>query len=323
MNRKFVDLTGQRFSRLTVIKRHPINKERQATWHCVCDCGNEKVVAGSNLRRGHTKSCGCLSRERPAEVGRLKRKDVTGQVFGRLTVVRDAEDVFVPGEKKLKSKRRRRRVVCLCSCGNEITVRLDYLLAGDAVSCSCWRKEIFLARVTTHGLAARGPRANPLYARYKRYGVKPEQIKVLHWLQRGLCPVCEQPLSIETLSNTSLHNFHVDHDHGCPNHPSYKGCSDCIRGLLHGPCNTALPSIEKSPRLRAALKEYLAKRPLKSFLGWQEFFADIWPDVEKPKPYRSFSESQKQRVRLGMANAVANGKKLGRRPRTRLRKKAA
>lgn len=32
-------------------------------WKCVCSCGNETIVAGSDLRSGHTKSCGCLSDE--------------------------------------------------------------------------------------------------------------------------------------------------------------------------------------------------------------------------------------------------------------------
>ena len=49
---KFKDLTGQRFGMLTVIGRAPN--------HCgLCDCGNETVVVGCNLVRGHNKSCGC------------------------------------------------------------------------------------------------------------------------------------------------------------------------------------------------------------------------------------------------------------------------
>lgn len=54
------NLIGQRFGRLTPIKRIGIDNNRNATWLCQCDCGNEKIINGSNLRRGNTKSCGCL-----------------------------------------------------------------------------------------------------------------------------------------------------------------------------------------------------------------------------------------------------------------------
>ena len=53
------DLTGQRFGRLTVIERAE-NKGEEACWKCRCDCNNEVFVRGSSLRKGTTKSCGCL-----------------------------------------------------------------------------------------------------------------------------------------------------------------------------------------------------------------------------------------------------------------------
>lgn len=57
------DLTGQRFGRLTVVNRAGSGKDRQALWLCQCDCGNNCIVYASNLRKGHTKSCGCLQKE--------------------------------------------------------------------------------------------------------------------------------------------------------------------------------------------------------------------------------------------------------------------
>lgn len=62
------DLTGQRFGRLTVIKRDGTNKNGSATWLCKCDCGTEKVVCGRELVKGDTKSCGC-SRHDPRKHG--------------------------------------------------------------------------------------------------------------------------------------------------------------------------------------------------------------------------------------------------------------
>lgn len=57
----FIDLTGQRFGRLTVQHRSPA--KGQARWLCQCDCGTEKVVPSDRLRLGETRSCGCLHRE--------------------------------------------------------------------------------------------------------------------------------------------------------------------------------------------------------------------------------------------------------------------
>ena len=58
---RFTDLTGKKFGRLTVIKRSfPNNKYNHSRWLCRCDCGRTKVVMGSSLIQGNTKSCGCL-----------------------------------------------------------------------------------------------------------------------------------------------------------------------------------------------------------------------------------------------------------------------
>ena len=56
-----IDLTGKRFGRLTVIER-VISKPgcTNARWLCKCACGNEITVLGTTLRRGESKSCGCL-----------------------------------------------------------------------------------------------------------------------------------------------------------------------------------------------------------------------------------------------------------------------
>lgn len=62
---KFEDLTGKRFGRLTVIKRAPNSPASPSTrWHCVCDCGNETISYGTQLKNGSTKSCGCYGREK-------------------------------------------------------------------------------------------------------------------------------------------------------------------------------------------------------------------------------------------------------------------
>ena len=55
-------MIGQRFGRLTVIAKAP-SIDRNITWLCRCDCGNEKTVRQCCLKRGTTQSCGCLRKE--------------------------------------------------------------------------------------------------------------------------------------------------------------------------------------------------------------------------------------------------------------------
>lgn len=59
---KFIDLTGQKFGRLTVIKRAN-NIGRFTAWLCKCDCGITKIVQTGHLRQGRIISCGCWRKE--------------------------------------------------------------------------------------------------------------------------------------------------------------------------------------------------------------------------------------------------------------------
>lgn len=58
-----INLSGERFGRLFV-RSFSHTKNKHQYWDCVCDCGNNIVVEGSNLRRGKTQSCGCYMRDR-------------------------------------------------------------------------------------------------------------------------------------------------------------------------------------------------------------------------------------------------------------------
>lgn len=58
--RPAIDLSQQRFGRLLVLTRSGTSDGGCAMWKCRCDCGAEKIAVSSELRRGHTRSCGCL-----------------------------------------------------------------------------------------------------------------------------------------------------------------------------------------------------------------------------------------------------------------------
>lgn len=61
---KLIDLSGEIFGRLTVIKRTGTNNDGRPVWLCKCACGNFIHVSSHELRSGDTKSCGCLQKER-------------------------------------------------------------------------------------------------------------------------------------------------------------------------------------------------------------------------------------------------------------------
>lgn len=78
---KFIDLTGQKFGRLTVLKRVNNHKYYKPHWLCKCDCKNEIIVCGNEIKRGRTKSCGCLRKEiivkRSTKHGHSKREKMS------------------------------------------------------------------------------------------------------------------------------------------------------------------------------------------------------------------------------------------------------
>ena len=64
MHLNIANLSGEKFNRLKVLSYSHTSPARHAYWLCKCDCGNEVVVAASALKRGLTKSCGCLRSQR-------------------------------------------------------------------------------------------------------------------------------------------------------------------------------------------------------------------------------------------------------------------
>lgn len=139
---KPIDLTGQKFGRLSVIGRTPNNKAGRTMWKCRCDCGNERVVMGKSLRNGHTQSCGCLNKE---VVSNSCLVDRVGQRFGRLVVISRGADYIAPNGKKHVRWR------CLCDCGNESEVDACQLTGGRTKSCGCLHNDNLQAGNIKHG----------------------------------------------------------------------------------------------------------------------------------------------------------------------------
>lgn len=62
MGKKLINLTNQKFNRLTVLQFAFIRKGAYY-WKCKCDCGVIKNIASDGLKRNRIKSCGCLRKE--------------------------------------------------------------------------------------------------------------------------------------------------------------------------------------------------------------------------------------------------------------------
>lgn len=128
-----IDLTGQRFGRLTAEEPAPpriLLSGKRAAWWCRCDCGARSSVATANLRSGQVRSCGCARHE---NAGR-KRLDLTGQRFGRLVVLGPAEDQAAGVAKVARAA-----WLCRCDCGKEKAVTTHSLRTCGQRTCGCGR----------------------------------------------------------------------------------------------------------------------------------------------------------------------------------------
>lgn len=62
-----IDITGNRYDRLIVIKRSYNDKDNFIRWECLCDCGKITYVRAQSLKERKVKSCGCLNNEKRSE----------------------------------------------------------------------------------------------------------------------------------------------------------------------------------------------------------------------------------------------------------------
>ena len=114
-------------------------------WLCRCSCEKQtkKAVDHYNLITGKSRSCGCLISQAPNRGG-LSTDIVPGTKFGRLTIKEEAP----------RSNTAKRRWICTCSCGSApVIISQSHLRTGHTQSCGCLKKEVTIARNTTHGLS--------------------------------------------------------------------------------------------------------------------------------------------------------------------------
>lgn len=153
----FVDYTGFKTGKVTVLSfdswHIQPSGQRKSKWLCSCECGNEFVAMGSNLKKeGHTTSCGCEKRQNvnkyweKVRSGEWIPEKLNGQKFGRLTVVNFTRWFRLADDQQISMWD------CLCDCGNSIEMRRSYLHTTDVPSCGCYKSEVISALQTKHGM---------------------------------------------------------------------------------------------------------------------------------------------------------------------------
>lgn len=131
--KRYKDLTGQVFGKLTVIKEIGRRGKYSVLWQCKCHCGNTVRVVSADLNRGKYKSCGkCVKRE---DINIFDR-------FGRWTVM----------ELRVKARKGNAVCLCVCECGTEREVLATHLVKGQSQSCGCLQRDELRKRSTIHGL---------------------------------------------------------------------------------------------------------------------------------------------------------------------------
>ena len=124
------ELTGHTYGDLTVIRKaeeHARDARGGIWWRCKCVCGNESDVLASLLITGRKKHCGCKSAS-----PKYYYKDITGQVFNRLTALYPTQERTAKGQIIWH---------CRCERGEEVNVGYNELVYCDLQSCGCKKKE--------------------------------------------------------------------------------------------------------------------------------------------------------------------------------------
>ncbi len=115
------DMIGKRYGKLVVETELPNpNPNRKEPYYlCRCDCGGTLKTTKYRLEQGTSYHCGCL-----------RHPDLTGQVFGKVTVLRLAE------ERNATRKRKPYIWECRCECGNIVYKHTDTLKNKDVTMCA-------------------------------------------------------------------------------------------------------------------------------------------------------------------------------------------
>lgn len=70
-------MIGNKYGRLTVVRKTDKKRRREFLYECQCSCGNITYQTRQALEIGHVRSCGCLQKEKTSEIGKAQFIDGT------------------------------------------------------------------------------------------------------------------------------------------------------------------------------------------------------------------------------------------------------
>ena len=117
--RTFESFIGKRYEKLVVVEQVESTQKGQRRWLCKCDCGGTCITTTGNLNSRHTTNCGCK-----------KSPDLTGKVFGKLTVIGRSD------KRNSRGKRTTPMWECRCECGAITYKATDTLTNPDKSMCN-------------------------------------------------------------------------------------------------------------------------------------------------------------------------------------------
>lgn len=184
---------GDKFGKWTIISED--NKIGKKYYYlCKCDCGTIKSVKGESLKAATSKSCGCYVKE----AAKNRSEDLTGQVFGKLTII-SMGDRYKYGGYYWN---------CSCDCGNTIKVSSRSLKIGHTKSCGCLHKESLSLKRLPDNLTIK----NEIYQTYKSRADKKNIEFSLDFTSfvniiESNCNYCDKPPSNQFKSSILYSNY--------------------------------------------------------------------------------------------------------------------
>lgn len=123
---------GATFTRLRVEEFVAMTLKRRRLWRCVCVCGNEILVNGTDLVCKETQSCGCLRNDQARKNREKHRKDLTGTQLRHGGVVLGPSDQYIVR----RSGDRYNLWRCKCACGAEFLAQAPHIVHRNRSFCS-------------------------------------------------------------------------------------------------------------------------------------------------------------------------------------------
>lgn len=204
---------GNKHGRLTIVGRAD-SRDKKAMWHCVCDCGNQKIVSGTHLRTGHVQSCGCYHKEIITKVG--KNNKGKAHLRGQPRKYENYDGVFgkVVGTLNRTEQNGAVLYVVQCAkCGETHTRNAKHLKQGQqSQECKFYKPPNWTGFEREDAIIRR------------QYGISMDDFNKLINIQNSSCAICSKP--IEALRR----RMNIDHCHE----------TNKVRGILCTGCNTGL-----------------------------------------------------------------------------------